>query len=129
MPKLIFFMLTAALLVSGCGLNLSSASSATPTPFIITATLPPSPLPSPTETSAPPTPPPTAAPHEGTTTSQVNVRGEPSTASAPLGMIGPNTKVQVIGKDPSGNWLQIVFTQAANGKGWLTAQYVTGKGY
>jgi uncharacterized protein YraI len=62
------------------------------------------------------------------TTSQVNVRGEPSTASAPLSMIGPNIKVQVIGKDPTGNWVQIIFPQAADGKGWLTAQYVDVKG-
>ena len=55
------------------------------------------------------------------------MRGEPSTASSALGMIGPNTKVQVIGKDPSGNWVQIVFAQAPTGKGWVTAQYVTVK--
>jgi uncharacterized protein YraI len=123
-PKFIFLILAAALLVSSCGLSLSSSSSVTPTPFIITVTLPPSSLPPVTETFAPPTSVPTAAPHEGTTTSQVYVRGEPSTASAPLGLIAPNTKVQIIGKDPSGNWVQIIFTQVANGKGWLTAQYV-----
>jgi uncharacterized protein YraI len=55
------------------------------------------------------------------------VRGEPSTASAPFGMIGPSTKVEIIGKDPSGNWVQIVFPQASNGKGWVTAQYVSTK--
>ncbi len=124
MPKFIFLILAAALLISSCGLSLSSSSFATPTTFIITATLPPSSLPPPTETLEPPTSAATAAPHEGTTTSQVYVRGEPSTASAPLGLIGPNTKVQIIGKDRSGNWVQIIFTQAANGKGWLTAQYV-----
>jgi uncharacterized protein YraI len=59
------------------------------------------------------------------TTSQIYLRGEPSTASAPLGMIGPNTKVQILGRDPSGNWVQILYTQGPNGKGWLTAQYVT----
>jgi uncharacterized protein YraI len=123
-PKTIFCIPIAALLISGCSLNLSLASPVTPTPFIITATLPPSPLPPPTETLAPPTPIPTSPPHEGTTTSQVNVRGEPSTASAPLGMIGPNSKVLVIGKDPSGNWFQIIFAEAPDGKGWLTAQYV-----
>jgi uncharacterized protein YraI len=42
-------------------------------------------------------------------------------------MIGPNTKVQVIGKDPSSNWVQIIFTQASDGKGWLTAEYVNVK--
>ena len=127
MPRLFFLILPAALLTSGCGLSLSSPSYATPTPFIITATLPPSPLPPPTGTLELPTLAPTAMPHEGTTTSQVNVRGAPSTASAPVGMIGPNTKVQIIGKDPSGNWVQILFTQGPEGKGWLTAQYVNVK--
>lgn len=79
------------------------------------------------EPLASPTQAPTAVPHEGTTTSQVNVRGEPSTASAPLGMIGPSTKVEIIGKDPSGNWLQIIFPQAPNGKGWVTLQYINVK--
>lgn len=78
-------------------------------------------------TFAPPTLAPTAMPQEGTTTSQVNVRGEPSTAGAPLGMIGPDTRVQVLGKDPSGNWVQILYKQGSDGKGWLTAQYVNVK--
>ncbi len=128
MRKPILLILTAALLVSGCDLSLSSPDSSTPTTFIITATLPPSQLPPPTETLSPATPAPTTLPHEGMTTSQVNVRGEPSTASAPLSMIGPNINVQVIGKDPTGNWVQIIFPQAADGKGWLTAQYVDVKG-
>jgi uncharacterized protein YraI len=42
-------------------------------------------------------------------------------------MIGPSTKVQIIGKDPSGNWVQIIFPQASNGKGWLMVQYVNVK--
>jgi uncharacterized protein YraI len=42
-------------------------------------------------------------------------------------MIGPSTKVQIIGKDPSGNWVQITFPQASNGKGWLTVKYVNVK--
>ena len=55
------------------------------------------------------------------------MRGEPSTASTPLGMIGPSTKVEIIGKDPSGNWAQIIFPQAPSGKGWLTMQYINVK--
>ena len=39
-------------------------------------------------------------------------------------MIDPSAKVQIIGKDPSGNWYQILFAQAPDGKGWITAQYV-----
>ena len=125
--KIIFIISTAALLASSCSLSLSTPDSASPTAFIITATLPPSSLPPATEPSASPTQISTSAPHEGTTTSQVNVRGEPSTASTPLGMIGPSTKVEIIGKDPSGNWVQIIFPQAPNGKGWLTMQFINMK--
>jgi uncharacterized protein YraI len=125
--KFVFIISAAALLASSCSLSLSTPDSALPTAFIITATLPSSLLPPSTDTSASPTQASTAAPHEGTTTSQVNVRSEPSTASAPLGMIGPSTKVEIIGKDPSGNWVQIIFPQASNGKGWVTVQYINVK--
>ncbi len=40
-------------------------------------------------------------------------------------MIPPNTKVQIVGKDPGGNWWQILYDQGIDGKGWVTAQYVT----
>lgn len=40
-------------------------------------------------------------------------------------MIGPSTAVQIRGKDPGGNWYQIVFPQAKNGLGWVTSLYVT----
>ena len=98
--------------------------AATPTIFIITSTLPPTTPPPPTQTAQPPTAAPTPAPIEGTTSTRVNVRGEPSTAGATLGMINPSAKVKIIGKDPSGNWYQIIFAQASDGKGWVTAQYV-----
>jgi uncharacterized protein YgiM (DUF1202 family) len=55
---------------------------------------------------------------------QLNVRAEPSTASEVLAIIGANTKVQIVGKDSNENWWQIVFEAGAEGKGWVTAQYV-----
>ncbi len=97
--------------------------AATPTIFIITATLAPTtPLP-PTQTAQPPTAAPTPTPIEGTISTKINVRSEPSMAGATLGMIDPSAKIQIIGKDPSGNWYQIIFAQASDGKGWITAQY------
>jgi uncharacterized protein YraI len=63
-------------------------------------------------------------PIEGTTSTQINVRTDPSTASNVLGIIPANTNVQVLGKDPAGNWLQILYSQGVDGKGWITAQYV-----
>jgi uncharacterized protein YraI len=62
---------------------------------------------------------------EGTTSTQLNVRAEPSTASSVLGIIPANTKVQITGKDPAGNWWQILYPQGQEGKGWVTAQYVS----
>lgn len=67
---------------------------------------------------------PTIAPVEGTTSTQVNVRAEPSTASSMLGMIPANTKVEITGKDPGESWWQINYPQGIDGKGWVTAQYI-----
>lgn len=112
-------VMTIALLISGCGRNPSASTT-----FIITSTLPPT-IPAPaSETPVPPTLPSTATPVEGTTSTQLNVRGEPSTAGVPLGIIGAFNKIQVIGKDPNGNWYQILYAPASDGKGWVTAQYV-----
>jgi len=83
-----------------------------------------SPSPVPSETPIPPPPQPTRTPVEGTISTQINVRAQPSTASNVLGIIPANTKVQILGKDPGGNWLQILFPQGVDGKGWVTAQYV-----
>lgn len=68
---------------------------------------------------------PTAPPIEGTTSTQVNVRSDPSTAGSVLGILPANTNVQIVGRDPGGNWWQILYPQGADGKGWVTAQYVT----
>jgi len=50
---------------------------------------------------------PTTAPVEGMTSTQINVRAEPSTSSNVLGIIPANTKVEITGKDPGENWWQI----------------------
>jgi len=108
--------------------NVREGSGITSTPFIITATLPPTQTPLPSETPLPPPPQPTTAPVEGMTSTQINVRAEPSTVSAALGIIPENTKVEIIGKDPGENWWQILYPQGVDGKGWVTAQYVTTAG-
>jgi uncharacterized protein YraI len=53
------------------------------------------------------------------------VRTEPSTASNVLGIIPPDMRVEIVGKDPGENWWQILYPQGADGKGWVTAQYIT----
>lgn len=109
------------LLNTGCGVNIVSNIPATQAPQFVTATLPPSAVPPPTVTLLPPSPQPTIPPIEGTTTTQLNVRAQTSTASETLGMVDPFSKVQVTGKDPSGSWYQILY---GSGTGWVRAEYV-----
>jgi uncharacterized protein YraI len=56
----------------------------------------------------------------------VNVRAEPSTAGAVLGIIPANTRIEIVGKDPGGSWWQIKYPhpEAVEGKGWVTTQYI-----
>lgn len=97
----------------------------TSTAVLLTSTLPVTLSPAPSDTPLPPPPRPTATPVEGTSSTQINVRSEPSTSGNVLGMIPPNTKVQIVAKDPGGNWWQILYEQGVEGKGWVTAQFVT----
>jgi uncharacterized protein YraI len=65
------------------------------------------------------------APVEGVTSTQINVRAEPSTSSNILGIIPANTKVEITGKDPGEHWWQINYPEGVDGKGWVTAQFIT----
>jgi len=109
--------------LTGCEVNFS-AENVTSTPVFITATLPATAIPLPTQTLLPPTAVPTIPPTDGTTTTQVNVRAETSTASDNLGTISQFSKVQIIAQDASASWYQIVYASAPNGTGWIRAEYV-----
>jgi uncharacterized protein YraI len=122
--RVIFITTAFMLMLTACGLDVSSSAPTTPAPVIITSTLPPTLTPGATDTPAPLNVTVTPMPVEGTTTTQLNVRAEPSTGSAALGMIAPFVKVQIFGKDPSGNWLQVAYAQGTDGRGWITAAYV-----
>ena len=113
----------SSLLILGCTSAAAPALS-TATPGFATSTLPPSPASS--ATSAPPSPTavPTATPRAGMTSAPLYVRSEPASASSQLGLIGPASMVQIIGKDPSGNWYQILYPQGKDGTGWVFAQYI-----
>jgi len=120
--RLLLLLLLAMVLSVGCGAM--ETPLPTPTLGLVTATLT---LPATAPTLAPPlspTPVPTLPPVEGITTSQLNVRAEPSTGGASLGMLSPFSKVQIVAKDVGGNWLQILYEQGPQGKGWITAAYV-----
>lgn len=124
--RIFLSILITLFLNTGCQVRSSDTGTATGTPFVLTATFPVTFTPMPSGTPLPPSPPqPTVAPVEGISSTQINVRSEPSTVGHVLGIIPANTKVEIVGKDPAGNWWQILYTQGVDGKGWVTAQYVT----
>ncbi|MBL8101362.1 MAG: SH3 domain-containing protein [Anaerolineales bacterium] len=116
-------LFSSLVFLAGCDVHIAS-ENAVSTPIFVTATLPATAIPLPTHTPLPPTPVPTIAPIEGVTTTQVNVRAETSTASSNLGSIAQFSKVQIIGRDSSTSWYQIIFAGAPNGTGWIRAEYV-----
>ena len=119
-------LLALTLFSTGCGSNTQAGMTATSTPFPVTSTLPTSREAAPTETLLAPSPPATLTLVEGITSTQVNVRSEPSTVSNVLGVIPADMRIEITGKDPGGNWWQINYPhpQAVDGKGWVTAQFV-----
>lgn len=123
LPLIAFVVL--ALLSTSCDVQVRKATAPTPTALRVTSTLPATLIQVPSETPLPPPPPATITLAEGMTATQVNVRAEPSTAGNVLGMIPANTTVEITGKDPGENWWQINYPQGIDGKGWVTAQYVT----
>ncbi len=121
--SIIFLLVLLLAVLTGCGVNIAT-ENVPPTADFITATLPATAISAPTLTLLPPTPVPTIPPTEGTTTTQINVRAETSTASGNLGTISQFSKVQIIGKDASASWYQIIYASAPNGRGWIRAEYV-----
>ncbi len=119
-----YSVLLLAVLCVGCSFTVDVIEPVTPTAFVVTSTLPPSPTSEPSETPLPPLPTPTIDPVEGAVSTQVNVRSEPSTAGAVLGILPPNSRVQIIGKDPGENWWQILYPPGIDGKGWVAAEFV-----
>lgn len=112
------------LFLSSCIAALQRDSTPTTQPIIITSTLPATVTLSPSGTPTSPIFQSTTAPLTGTTSTQLNVRAEPSTASEVLGIIASNSLIQITGKDVGGSWWQIVYDAGVGGKGWVTAQYV-----
>jgi uncharacterized protein YraI len=120
--KKLYSLIAIFLFCTGCDVTQTTPSISTPE--FVTATLPPTALPAATQTAPLPTVAPTIVPISGSTTTEVNVRAETSTASASLGTIGAFSPIQIIGKDASGYWVQIVFSSSPTGTGWVRADYV-----
>jgi hypothetical protein len=129
--KNVFLFILITTLCAGCGGNIGNPFTATPD--FVTATLSSTlaqQAPQATRTSTPPALIPSAVEEtnissvEGTTTTQVNVRAEPSTASKSLGMIGPFVKIQVIGRETIGSWYQVIYAESETGKGWVASKFL-----
>jgi len=121
--KILYFVLISAIGLAGC-VDIESQTPEIILPEFVTATLPATPIPKPTITPLPPTSAPTIVPIDGTTTTKINVRAETSSASNNLGTVDQYSTVQVIGKDTTGNWYQIIFIGSPKGVGWVHAEYV-----
>lgn len=117
-----------AIFCAGCSFSVDVIEADTPTVLVVTSTLPPSPTLEPSETPLPPPPTGTVVPAAGTTSTQVNVRVEPSTAGEVVGIIPANASVEIIGKGPGGNWWLIIYPQAPEGEGWVTAEFIVTAG-
>jgi uncharacterized protein YraI len=61
---------------------------------------------------------------EGTLTLGVNVRSGPGTTFESLGVLEAGAKVQILSKDNSGAWYQILHPTGPQGRGWVASQYV-----
>lgn len=111
-------------LISIVCVSCSSIEAAPPsasTPSFVTATLPSTFAPAPSHTALPPSLVPTSNPIQGNTTTQVNIRAETNTASETLGVIPAFSNIQIIGKESTGNWYQIIYE---SGIGWVRSEFV-----
>ncbi len=125
----LLFLSLLCLSLGGCSVGPPSDQSLTPSPPpFFTATLMPTFTPRPSATSAPPTIAPTIAPLEGVAKSQINVRAAPDQNQASLGLLNYFSKLEIIGKDASGKWWQIIYKDSPSGVGWVTAAFVEFKG-
>jgi uncharacterized protein YraI len=112
-----------AALLAGCAPTPDTVVSV-PSAAFITATLPVTERPTATnviETAAATLPPSSIA---GSTATQVNVRQEPLASGRVLGTLAASAAVDVLARDPAGNWFQIAYEAGDGGRGWVAAQYV-----
>ena len=114
-------LLLAALTLVGAACVQAPAGEVTPTATGPAATAA-APSPSHTASQAPPTS--TPRPVEGTTRAQVNVRSGPGTGYDSLGLLDSGEKVQIVASDSQGQWYQILYPPAPQGRGWIAAQFV-----
>ncbi|MGA2490757.1 MAG: SH3 domain-containing protein [Anaerolineales bacterium] len=124
MKKLLFLLMLLTLLASACGTSepvtkepLRDTSVATASPMLF-------PSQTPTDTVVPPTMKAIPQTIEGTLTIEVNVRSGPGTSYTSLGQLNAGEKVQIIAREGTGKWYQILYPAASGGLGWVAAQFV-----
>lgn len=60
----------------------------------------------------------------GVITRGVNVRSGPGQDFESLGLLNQNDVMPVLGKNPSGTWIKIAYPPAADGTGWVNAEFM-----
>jgi PKD repeat protein/uncharacterized protein YgiM (DUF1202 family) len=97
-----------------------------PQPATATPVTPSQPTPTPTQV-VPEAP--TATPQPGkptaTAITDLNIRAGPGTVYPVLGVLRAGQSAEITGLSLDGGWWQIHFSGTADGRGWLSAQYVT----
>jgi hypothetical protein len=76
---------------------------------------------------APTVPPPTAPPQPVPATIRENssrVRAEPNANAAILDRLNKGDNIQVVGRNASNDWVQIILPKDSNGRGWISASLV-----
>lgn len=58
-------------------------------------------------------------------TTDLNVRSGPGPVYAVIGLLRAGQAVEITGRSPDNGWWQINFPGAADGRGWVSAKYVT----
>lgn len=71
---------------------------------------------------------PTSGPCMAQATTDLNVRSGPSTAYPIVGVLGVGKADEIVGRNGSGSWYQIAFYIGVEGRGWVSAAYVTTSG-
>jgi len=118
-------MKNAAILLALLAVWTSACGTATPQPTPTqapTQTFPATITPSEVLPSASPTA--TPLPVQGTTRTQINVRGGPGSNFPSLGLLATGQEVHIVLKDPGGGWYEILYPGGPTGTGWISADYV-----
>jgi PKD repeat protein len=99
-----------------------------PTQPAATSVVPVEPTATPTQVMPPS---PTATPQPeiamATATTDLNIRGGPGTAYPVLGVLRAGQSAEITGISADGGWWQIRFSGTSDGRGWLSARYVTAR--